>query len=175
MVASNYRGTKTEHEEQAYLRAIDERHIAAVPEDEREEIRQICRGKRFAGTTRAGGRRRHRGPGAWSTPCSRRAYGLPEAVRSPLEAVACTFACLVLCGAVPLLPILVEVPAASQLSIGMTALAFFLIGSTKSPWSPAGWWRSGSETLAIGLAPQRSLSPPVTLSRAWSEPAAAYP
>jgi VIT1/CCC1 family predicted Fe2+/Mn2+ transporter len=33
----------------------------------------------------------------------------------------------------------------------MTALVFFLIGSTKSHWSPASWWRSGSETLAIGL------------------------
>jgi VIT1/CCC1 family predicted Fe2+/Mn2+ transporter len=33
----------------------------------------------------------------------------------------------------------------------MTGLVFFLIGSTKSRWSPASWWRSGSETLAIGL------------------------
>jgi VIT1/CCC1 family predicted Fe2+/Mn2+ transporter len=36
-------------------------------------------------------------------------------------------------------------------SIAMTALVFFLIGSTKSRWSPVSWWRSGSETLAIGL------------------------
>jgi VIT1/CCC1 family predicted Fe2+/Mn2+ transporter len=34
----------------------------------------------------------------------------------------------------------------------MTALVFFLIGSVKSRWSPASWWRSGVETLAIGLA-----------------------
>jgi vacuolar iron transporter family protein len=33
----------------------------------------------------------------------------------------------------------------------MTALVFFLIGSTKSRWSPVSWWRSGAETLAIGL------------------------
>ena len=38
MAASNYSGTKTEHEEQAQLRAIEERHIDVVPDGEREEI-----------------------------------------------------------------------------------------------------------------------------------------
>jgi VIT1/CCC1 family predicted Fe2+/Mn2+ transporter len=78
-------------------------------------------------------------------------YALPKAVRSPLKAAASTFASLVLCGAVPLLPFLVEAPARFQLSIVMTALVFFLIGSTKSHWSPVSWSRSGGETLAIGL------------------------
>jgi vacuolar iron transporter family protein len=100
------------------------------------------------------------------------AYRLPEAVRSPLKTAASTLACFALCGAVPLLPFLVEAPAASQLSIGMTALAFFLIESTKSRWSRLSRWRSGSETPAIGLAPQRAPPPPVTLPGSWSEPAA---
>ena len=78
-------------------------------------------------------------------------YGLPKAVRSPLKAAASTFASFVLCGAVPLLPFLVGVPAAFYISVVMTALVFFLIGSTKSRWSPVSWWRSGSETMAIGL------------------------
>jgi VIT1/CCC1 family predicted Fe2+/Mn2+ transporter len=33
----------------------------------------------------------------------------------------------------------------------MAALVFFLIGSTKSRWSPVSWSRSGAETLGIGL------------------------
>jgi vacuolar iron transporter family protein len=33
----------------------------------------------------------------------------------------------------------------------MTAVVFFLIGSGKSRWSPTSWWRSGAETLAIGM------------------------
>jgi len=49
MAASNYSGTKTEHEELAQLRAIEERHIDLVPEGEREEIRQIFRAKGFRG------------------------------------------------------------------------------------------------------------------------------
>jgi VIT1/CCC1 family predicted Fe2+/Mn2+ transporter len=32
MAARNYSGTKTEHDEQAHLRAIEERHIDVVPE-----------------------------------------------------------------------------------------------------------------------------------------------
>jgi VIT1/CCC1 family predicted Fe2+/Mn2+ transporter len=152
MAASNYSGTKTEHEEQAHLRAIEERHIDVVPDGEREEIRQIFRGKGFRGKDleRAvdvitADRER------WVDTMLAEEYGLPKAVRSPLKAAASTFASFVLCGAVPLLPFLVGAPAAFQLSMIMTALVFFLIGSTKSRWSPKSWWRSGSETLMIGL------------------------
>ena len=152
MAASNYSGTKTEHEEQAHLRAIEERHIDAVPDGEREEIRQIFRSKGFRGPDleRAvdvitADRDR------WVETMLAEEYGLPKAVRSPLKAAASTFASFVLCGAVPLLPFLVAAPASFQISVLMTALVFFLIGSTKSRWSPVSWWRSGAETLAIGL------------------------
>jgi VIT1/CCC1 family predicted Fe2+/Mn2+ transporter len=153
MAASNYSGTKTEREQQDRLRAIEERHIATVPQGEREEIRQIFRAKGFRGgdLERAvdvitADRDR------WVETMLAEEYGLPKAVRSPLEAAASTFAAFVLCGAVPLLPFLVETPASFQLSIVMTALVFFLIGSIKSRWSLVSWWRSGLETLAIGLA-----------------------
>jgi VIT1/CCC1 family predicted Fe2+/Mn2+ transporter len=152
MAASNYSGTKTEHEEQAHLRAIEERHIAAVPEGEREEVRQILRGKGFRGQDleRAvdvitADRDR------WVDTMLAEEYGLPKAVRSPLKAAASTFVSFVLCGAVPLVPFLVESPVTFQVSIVMTAMVFFLIGSTKSRWSPVSWWRSGAETMAIGL------------------------
>jgi vacuolar iron transporter family protein len=152
MAASNYSGTKTEHEEHAHLRAIEERHIDAVPEGEREEIRQIFRSKGFEGSDleRAvdvitADRNR------WVDTMLAEEYGLPKGVRSPLQAAASTFASFVLCGAVPLLPFLVGAAATFHLSVIMTAMVFFLIGSTKSRWSPVGWWRSGTETMAIGL------------------------
>jgi vacuolar iron transporter family protein len=55
------------------------------------------------------------------------------------------------CGAVPLMSFLVESPATFQVSTVMTAMVFFLIGSTKSRWALVSWWRSGAETMAIGL------------------------
>ena len=152
MAASNYSGTKTEHEERAHLRAIEERHIDLVPEGEREEIRQIFRAKGFCGQDleRAvdvitADRRR------WVDTMLAEEYGLPKAVRSPFKAATSTFAAFVLCGAVPLLPFLFGAAASFQLAVAMTALVFLLIGSTKSRWSPVSWWRSGAETLAIGL------------------------
>jgi VIT1/CCC1 family predicted Fe2+/Mn2+ transporter len=152
MAASNYSGTKTEHEELAHLRAVEERHIEAVPEGEREEIRQIFRAKGFAGEylERAvdvitGDRER------WVDTMLTEEYGLPKVVRAPLRAAASTFAAFVLCGAIPLLPFLFQTPGRFEASVIMTALVFFLIGSTKSRWSPVSWWRSGAETMAIGL------------------------
>jgi VIT1/CCC1 family predicted Fe2+/Mn2+ transporter len=152
MAASNYSGTKTEHEEQEHLRAIEERHIEAVPDGEREEIRQIFRGKGVAG------RDLERAvdvitadPKRWVDTMLSEEYGLPKAMRSPLRAALSTFAAFMLCGSVPLLPFVVMPPAAFELSIVMTGLVFFLIGSGKSRWSPVSWWRSGAETLAIGM------------------------
>jgi VIT1/CCC1 family predicted Fe2+/Mn2+ transporter len=152
MAASNYSGTKAEVDEKMHLRAIEERHIETVPEGEREEIRQIFRGKGFEGpeleravdVITADTKR-------WVDTMLAEEYGLPKAMRSPLKAAASTFAAFMLCGLVPLLPFVVAAPSSFGLSILMTGMVFFLIGSGKSRWSPASWWRSGSETLAIGM------------------------
>jgi vacuolar iron transporter family protein len=152
MAASNYSGTKTEHEEQAQLRAVEERHIDIVPDGEREEIRQIFHAKGFEGDQLeqavgviTGDRER------WVETMLAEEYGLPKVVRAPLRAAASTFAAFLLCGSIPLLPFLFPTGPRFEVSISMTAVVFFLIGSTKSRWSPVSWWRSGGETLAIGL------------------------
>jgi vacuolar iron transporter family protein len=146
--ASNYSGTNAELE-----RSVEERRAEAVPDGEREEIRQIFRGKGFQGpdleravdVITADTRR-------WVHTMLSEEYGLPRAERSPLRAAASTLAAFMLCGLVPLLSFAVAAPASFQFSIVMTGLVFFLIGSGKSRWSPASWWRSGLETLAIGMA-----------------------
>ena len=33
----------------------------------------------------------------------------------------------------------------------MTGVTFFSIGSLRSHWSPAPWWRAGLETFLIGI------------------------
>lgn len=152
MAASNYSGTKTEREERALLRAVEERHIRTVPDGEREEIRQIYRAKGFEGDTLRRAVDVITGdPKRWVDTMLAEEYGLPRAVRAPLRAAASTFAAFLICGAVPLLPFAVGA-GGFRASALMTALVFFLIGSIKSRWSPVSWWRSGAETLAIGLA-----------------------
>jgi VIT1/CCC1 family predicted Fe2+/Mn2+ transporter len=79
-------------------------------------------------------------------------YGLPGTLRSPVKAAASTFLAFLICGFVPLLPFVINLPAPIYLSTASTAAVFFAIGSVKSLWSLTAWWRSGLETLAIGMA-----------------------
>jgi VIT1/CCC1 family predicted Fe2+/Mn2+ transporter len=152
MAASNYSGTSTEHEEHAQLRAVEERHIDLEPEGEREEIRQIFRAKGFEGddlervveVITADPRR-------WVDTMLAEEYGLAKVVRSPFKAAAVTFIAFALCGAVPLVPFLLDMSSSFVWSVVLTGVVFFLIGSSKSRWSPVSWWRSGAQTLAIGL------------------------
>ncbi|UEM19892.1 VIT1/CCC1 transporter family protein [Skermanella mucosa] len=153
MAASNYSGTKTERDDKDRLRAVEERHIDLVPEGELEEIRQIFRAKGFQGRglehaveTITADR------GRWVETMLAEEYGLPAALRSPVKAAASTFLAFLICGFVPLLPFVFGLPAPVALATGSTAAVFFAIGSVKSLWSLAAWWRSGLETLAIGMA-----------------------
>jgi len=78
-------------------------------------------------------------------------YGLPQQVRSPWLAAITTFSAFLVCGLVPLLPYLFGGPDPLALSIVMTGIVFFGIGSLKSRWSMSVWWRSGLSTLAVGV------------------------
>jgi VIT1/CCC1 family predicted Fe2+/Mn2+ transporter len=153
MAASNYSGTKTERDDHARLRAVEERHIDLVPEGEVEEIRQIFQVKGFQGeglenvvAVITADRQR------WIETMLTEEYGLPGTLRSPLKAAASTFLAFLICGLVPLLPFVVSLPAPIALSTASTAAVFFAIGSVKSRWSLTAWWRSGLETLTIGMA-----------------------
>jgi VIT1/CCC1 family predicted Fe2+/Mn2+ transporter len=153
MAASNYSGTKTERDDHARLRAVEERHIDLVPEGEVEEIRQIFQAKGFQGeglenvvAVITADRQR------WIETMLTEEYGLPGTLRSPLKAAASTFLAFLICGLVPLLPFVVSLPAPIALSTASTAAVFFAIGSVKSRWSLTAWWRSDFETLTIGMA-----------------------
>src|SRR6185295_18246142 len=49
MAASNFLGTKSEHDDRRRLEMMEHRHIQLAPEGEREEVRQIFATKGFAG------------------------------------------------------------------------------------------------------------------------------
>ena len=158
MAASNYSGTQSEGEQIDRLRAIEERHIAEFPDGEIHEIREIFRRKGFAGADldRAveiitADR------DTWISTMLVEEYGVSLGRRSPVGAAASTFSAFLLCGLIPLVPFM-AIPAALDretafaISIAATGAAFFAIGSMKAKWSLRRWWRSGVETLMLGLA-----------------------
>ena len=77
-------------------------------------------------------------------------YGLPSDQRSTWTAAVTTFVAFGVCGLAPLLPYLMG--GGLFISTVVTGLTFFAIGSVKSRWSLTSWWRSGLETLAIGMS-----------------------
>ena len=152
MAAANYSGTKAESDDYHRLRAVEERHIRQAPEGELEEVRQIFAGKGFEGEDLqrvvqviTADRQR------WIDTMMVEEYGLPLNPRDPRRAATSTFIAFLLCGLVPLIPILLDFPSPFITAIGLTAVVFFAIGSAKGRWSTVAWWRSGLETLGIGL------------------------
>jgi VIT1/CCC1 family predicted Fe2+/Mn2+ transporter len=151
MAAANYSGTKSEREEFDRLLQVEKRHIALVPEGEREEIRQAFARKGFSGeelerivatisSNEAG----------WALTMMLEEYGLAPVLRSPIVAALSTFTAFAIFGAIPLIPYLF---GAGFLWSGIaTGIAFFIIGSVKSRWSLRPPLISGLETLLIGGA-----------------------
>lgn len=151
MAASNFLGTKAEHDDIKRLEAIEHRHIELEPEGEREEVRQIFAGKGFCGSDLervveliTSDRER------WVQTMLSDEYGLPQKARSPWLAAISTFSAFLVCGFAPLLPFLLSMRSAGVVSTFLTGSVFFLIGSAKSRWSTTSWWRSGLLTLAVG-------------------------
>jgi VIT1/CCC1 family predicted Fe2+/Mn2+ transporter len=151
MAASNFVGTKAEHDDWHRLEAIENRHIDLAPEGEREEVRQIFQLRGFAGEDLerivqlvTADRER------WVRTMLTEEYGLPTEVRSPYYAAISTFTAFLVCGLVPLFPYLARVPQAAEVSVIATGIVFFAIGSAKSRWSTVSWWRSGLTTLLVG-------------------------
>ena len=151
MAASNFLGTKSEHDDLQRLEAIENRHIDLAPEGEREEVKAIFRLKGFEGEDLrriveliTANRKR------WVRTMLTEEYGLPQKVRSPWIAAISTFTAFLVCGLVPLLPYLFKVVHPFEVCLIMTGIVFFVIGSAKSKWSTSSWWRSGLTTLLVG-------------------------
>jgi vacuolar iron transporter family protein len=150
MAAANFSGTKSERDDYERVLRIERRHIAVIPEGEREEIRQIFAAKGFKGddldrvvnviTS---------DQDLWTKTMAIEEYGLSPAQKSPILAAFSTFAAFMLCGCVPLVSYLLTANLAA--CVVATGTTFFTVGAIKSRWSPASWLRSGIETLIIGI------------------------
>ncbi len=157
MAAGNFLGTRTERQRADRARLDEEAHIEAVPDGEREEIRQIFAAKGLEGQILEGvveviTRDRQR----WVDTMLREELGLPLAHPSAWRAAWTTFAAFVAVGAVPLSPYICQLLGASLgydaylWSTGMTACAFFGVGAAKARFVAQRWFIGGLETLAIG-------------------------
>jgi vacuolar iron transporter family protein len=150
MAAGNYSGTKADRDEFERVLSVERKHIAVVPDGEREEIRQIFAAKGFSGedlerivVVITADRT------LWAKTMAVEEYGLSPTLRSPVFAALNTFAAFIICGLVPLVTYLAAGGLAS--CIGATGMTFFGVGAIKSRWSPVTWWRSGFESLLIGM------------------------
>jgi VIT1/CCC1 family predicted Fe2+/Mn2+ transporter len=158
MGVSNYLGTRAERQLVQKARQIEEEHIDAYPEGEREEVRQIFQAKGLSGAELdqmiavvTANRKR------WIDTMIQEEYGLPLVGASPWRAAAVTFAAFVLLGSLPLLPFIWTyispgVNAPYGVSSLLTGIAFFLVGAVKGRFVSQSWYLAGAETCLVGGA-----------------------
>lgn len=156
MAASNYLSTRSE---QDFVRGAYDRQRQAIkenPDGEREHIRRLYAAKGFAGD-----KLDHvvdtitKNKELWVATVIHEEFKLEEIDPSePIRGARATLIAFVVAGALPLLPYLIGLPIESQFaaSIGMTALALFVVGSARTLVTKQPWLKSGLEMLAIGAA-----------------------
>lgn len=157
MAASNFLGTRAEHDLRLQARATEENHIDVIPEGEEEEIRQIYAAKGFSGTdletivsTITSDRK------LWVDTMIQEEHGMSLEGPSALQASVVTLLAFVIVGSIPLLPFFVDMTFHERLtdpflpSSLLTGVAFFAVGAAKSRFVTTSWWKSGVETLLVG-------------------------
>ncbi|MFN0009897.1 MAG: VIT1/CCC1 transporter family protein [Planctomycetota bacterium] len=152
MAVGNYMKAKADRELVERARRVEEEHIEAYPEGEREEIRQLFARKGLAGPALDAV--------VEAITCDRKLWVdtmLTEELRlqietpAPFRAASVTFACFIAAGLVPLLPLQmlgdeVSFPASAL----TTAVTFAAIGAVKGKLTAGSPWRSALETLLVG-------------------------
>lgn len=157
MAVSNFLGSRAERQQREVARREEERHIALIPEGEREEIRQIFAAKGFAGDelervvdVLTADRR------VWIETMMSDELGYGATEPNPLRAAATTLLAFLVIGFFPLGVFVYDLIAPGQvqeafaISAVLTGVAFLVVGSLKSRFVSQTWWRSGVETLAVG-------------------------
>ena len=85
------------------------------------------------------------------------ARGAGEAVeaddeKTPTRTAAVTFLGFVIAGWAPLLPYVVALSPAFPISVAVTAVTFFVVGSGRSLVTERAWYVNGTEMLLVGMA-----------------------
>ncbi|HEX6311785.1 MAG TPA: VIT1/CCC1 transporter family protein [Acidimicrobiia bacterium] len=157
MATGNFLASRSEEQRQARVRREEERHVDLVPAGEREELRQLLstlglEGELLEQVVDVIAADRDR----WIDLMMQQEHGFAAVSPNPLRAAAVTFVAFVAVGAVPLgsyaVDLLPNVSVVSPFawSIGLTALAFAVVGALKGVVVESSWWRSAAETVALG-------------------------
>lgn len=157
MAVSNYLGTRADNQHARRLREEEEEEIDLYPEGEREEIRQIYASKGFSGEqleeiVRVITSNREQ----WLDTMMMEEHGVSLEPSKEVSAAVVTFFAFALLGLLPLIPFLINwwrpdtLDAPYATSIGITLLAFFLVGALKGQFVKVNGFRSGIETLLVG-------------------------
>ncbi len=157
MAVSNYLGNRSEEQRRERLRAEEHAHVRAIPEGEREEVRQIFEAKGITGDTldrvvEVITADEH----LWVETMLREEHGLPVHGRSAIRAGVSTFIAFMIAGSVPLVVFVIDLIVPGAIgnalwwSAGMTAVTFFATGAAKARVVDESWWWSGLETLGLG-------------------------
>ena len=157
MALGNYLGTKSEDEVRQRQRRTEEWETEHVPEQEREEVRQIYHRKGFRGKDldRAvdivtSDKK------TWVDTMMREELNVPLEEKSARLSGLATFAAFVAVGFIPLLVYVIALfapsvePGTFPAAVALTFVAIFGVGSARSLVTGKSWWRAGIEMTLVG-------------------------
>jgi vacuolar iron transporter family protein len=155
MAAGNFLRARSDQQVLQRFRLMEETHIERIPDGEREEIRQIFRGKGFNGemlerVVQVITEDRQR----WVNTMLTDEWGLQLQPPSPWRAAVATLAAFILAGLIPLAPMVVLMDHRANESFGVSAMltgaTFFAIGVVRGRVADQRPLASGLETFLIG-------------------------
>ena len=159
MAVGNYLSTKSRKEYADKIRKSEEQSVHEIPEEEKEEIREIFRDKGFTGKPLQDAVEIiTSNKEIWVDTMMKDEFGIFEDHTSPLRSAFVTFLSFNLVGFIPLLAYVLAYFFSSlsdntfTLSVVLTSCAFYIVGSIKATFVDKKWYLSGIETLLIGGA-----------------------
>lgn len=151
MAVSSYLGSRTELERLEQLRDMEHRHIRNFRKGEIDELTYILERKGLQGPQLADAIRViSANKDLWIDLMLVEEHGVSPIESRPISAAWYTFVAFVLCGAVPLIPFLLNWENTFLITVLATLLLFLIIGAVKSRWSRKSLWHSALETMSIG-------------------------
>lgn len=159
MALGDYLSTKSEIEFQRKERSREEWEVENNPEEEKIEMIELYEKK---GISREDATKVveifSKSKKAWVDIMMVEELGLMPSEENPMNNALVTFVAFALFGLVPLIPfIIIEIASIKHgdeifyISTGIAAAFLFILGFTKSMFTYSKWWKSGLETLMIGV------------------------